>query len=179
MLTKFLGFQPLIPACVLLATLLSACGSGSGEPQRPAATPVATLAIAASTSSSNSTVTLHSNDFSFGLDRQSVRAGPVHFVMINDSKDYKHELWVFPQNQPRLQEMIKAKESGQKVSEADYVQGITGKSGEVQPGQTATFDAVLQPGVYDLACFVTSDIGGVQMNHYSMGMHTSLTVTAP
>jgi uncharacterized cupredoxin-like copper-binding protein len=99
--------------------------------------------------------------------------------MINDSKDYKHELWVFPQNQPRLQEMIKAKESGQKVSEADYVQGITGKSGEVQPGQTATFDAVLQPGVYDLACFVTSDIGGAQMNHYSMGMHTSLTVTAP
>jgi hypothetical protein len=59
------------------------------------------------------------------------------------------------------------------------VQGIAGKSGEVAAGQTMAFDATLEPGAYELACFVTSDIGGKMMNHYSMGMHSPLTVTAP
>lgn len=32
------------------------------------------------------------------------------------------------------------------------------------------------PGTYELACFITSDIGGKKMVHYDMGMHTLLTV---
>jgi uncharacterized cupredoxin-like copper-binding protein len=122
------------------------------------------------------TITIHATEFSFALDTQTVAAGTVHFVLINDSTDFQHEVWVYPQAQPRLQELLAQKRAGNDVDENDYLQGAVGSVVDIDAGDTASFDGVLAPGVYELACFKQSDIAGATMNHYDMGMH--LTITA-
>ena len=184
-----------IVSFVLLALFLVACGSSTGATAKPplAASPAVTVSAPAASASPAptsgaatnpakapvSTVTIHANDFSLKLDRSTVAAGTAHFVLINDSKDYKHEVWVYPQNQPNLAEMLRLKESGQDVDEENYLQGIAGGTEETAPGQTASVDVTLSPGVYEFICFVTSTIGGKPLNHYSLGMHSLVTVTAP
>ncbi len=99
-------------------------------------------------------------------------------MFINDSKGYKHELWVYPASQPKLQDMLARKQAGDDVSEEDYLQGLAGHVEDVPPGQTASFDAMLAPGSYELSCFVTNSVTGQTTVHYQMGMHTQLTVQA-
>jgi uncharacterized cupredoxin-like copper-binding protein len=166
---------------------------------------------------SATTVTIHATDFAFQVDRTSIPAGPVHFVFINDSRYFLHEVMVYPQEQPKLTELLALEASGKDVPQEDYLQGMVGKVEDVPPGQTASFDATVQHGTYELGCFVTSTIGpgqmmvpypsgggangyplgpgmmgpspggggassyevGMRVNHYTVGMHTLLTVTAP
>ena len=122
------------------------------------------------------TVTVTANDFSFHLSRSSVPAGKVHFVLQNQSKTYPHELWVYPPDQPKLNDMLAVADKGVDVDVHDYLQGVAGGVEDLAPGKTASFDATLKPGTYDLACFVASTIGGKTMVHYEMGMHDQLTV---
>ena len=122
------------------------------------------------------TVTATANDFSFKFGRTTVPAGKVHFVLQNASKTYQHELWVYPQAQPKLQAMLAAKDAGGDVNEEDYLQGVAGHVDDLDPGKTASFDATLQPGTYEMACFIVTSIGGKSMVHYEMGMHDLLTV---
>jgi uncharacterized cupredoxin-like copper-binding protein len=122
------------------------------------------------------TVTATANDFNFKFSTVKAAAGKVHFVLNNQSKTYQHELWVYPQNQPKLQDMLAAKDAGKDVNEEDYLQGIAGKIEDLDPGKTANFDATLQTGIYEMACFVVTNIGGKNMVHYEMGMHGLLTV---
>jgi plastocyanin len=129
------------------------------------------------TGAGSATVNVRGSDFAFSSDKVSVPAGNVHFVFSNQSTTNPHELWVYPQNQPRLQEMVRAKESGQDVEEKDYMQNIAGVE-DVKVGQTESFDVTLQPGAYELGCFITMAADGQQRNHYTMGMHIPFTVTA-
>lgn len=154
---------------VFLAVTIAACGGKTGKGPN---------AVATESEIGEATLTVHAVDFSFKLDKQTVPAGEVRIVLINDSKDYQHEVFIYPQNQPKLQAMVSLKESGTDVAEKDYLQGIAGDVEDVPPGQRATFDVTLQPGAYELSCFGTSTIAGKSMNHYSMGMHAVLTVTA-
>src|SRR5581483_7151833 len=137
------------------AVLLSACNRGSA--------PVTTINVSGA-------------DFAFTPDKVSVRAGKVHLVFTNQSTTNQHELWVYPQNQPRLQEMVQAKEAGQDVEEKDYLQNVAGDVEDVPTGQTQSFDATLQPGTYEFGCFVTSTVDGRPRNHYALGMHFQLQV---
>jgi uncharacterized cupredoxin-like copper-binding protein len=176
-----------LPA-TLLASVLAACGSGgsAGDSQGSASVPsgsaqaTAAVATVAESGQSGPSVTAIANDFTFKFSTNSVPAGKVHFVLENQSKTYQHELWVYPQNQPKLQSMIAAKDAskqnGGDVSEEDYLQNVAGKVEDLDPGKTASFDATLQPGTYEMACFVTTSIGGKNMVHYEMGMHGLLTV---
>jgi len=120
------------------------------------------------------------NDFSFQFSRLTVPAGKVHFTLKNNSKTYNHELWVYPQNQPKLKDMLAAKDAstngGSDVDEADYLQGVAGKVEDLEPGKTASFDATLAAGAYEMACFVVTTMVGKPMVHYEMGMHAILTV---
>jgi uncharacterized cupredoxin-like copper-binding protein len=173
-------------ALVLLALLVGACGgksntatqqsttgpSAAGSTAALATTPPGTAAAGGAAT----TITVRAQDFSFQLDHQTIPAGRVHVVFINESKDYKHELWIYPNAQPKLDQMLAAKQAGQDVAEEDYLQGLAGHVEDVPPGQTASFDAALQPGTYELGCFITDTIAGKQMVHYQMGMHTLLTV---
>ena len=126
------------------------------------------------------TVTIHATEFSFRVSPQTVPPGTLHFVFINDSQSYEHEVWIYPQDQPALAQMLALKEAGTDAAEDDYLQGIAGDAEDVAPGETATFDAVLSPGLtYELGCFKNTDLDGQTMNHYDMGMHALLTVSDP
>ncbi len=179
-------FLVLAVAAVAVMALLAACSGktkaqpAAGSPTSSSAatsSPAATSAPASATATAAATtVTVRAEDFSFHLDKTVVPAGSVHFVLVNDSKDYEHELWVYPQGQPKLQQMLAVKDAGKDVDEMDYLTGVAGKVEDVPPGKTASFDATLQPGTYELSCFITSTIGGKAMVHYEMGMHATLTV---
>ncbi len=152
-------------------------------PARAAAFPVVALfalvltACRPPASAPTTTVNVQGADFAFIADKASVPPGKVHFVFSNTSTTNQHELWVYPQDQPRLQAMVQAKESGEDVDEKDYLQNIAGDVEDVPVGQTQSFDATLQPGTYEFACFVTSTVGGQLRVHYALGMHGVLTVT--
>ena len=134
------------------------------------------LAGCSSNKSSAATLTIHANDFRFQLSKQTMPAGKVHVIFINDSKTYNHEVWLYPQTQPDLQTILTKKQAGQDVDETTVLQGLAGHIEDVQPGKKAAFDATLTPGTYELGCFITSDIAGTKHVHYIDGMHALLTV---
>lgn len=181
---------PLLAAILVagVSVLLGACGSkqpsASPAPSAAASAPATTAALASpsagsSTSQSGVTVTVQATDFLFHLNPTTVPAGPVHFVFVNQSKTYLHELWVYPQEQPKLKDLLAAKDAsknaGNDVNAEDYLQGVVGKLQSVPEGKTETLDVTLKPGVYELSCFQVSSIAGKNMVHYEMGMHTILT----
>lgn len=173
---------PLLLGCALLA----ACGSSSSGNSGPATSSTPASGTVSTTSGSGAvsttasggpvTVTVQANDFLFKFSRMTVPAGTVHFVLENQSKTYQHELWVYPQTQPKLTAMLAAEDAGQTVNMPDYIQGAAGHVGPLDPGATASFDVTLQPGTYEMSCFVTTSIAGKTMVHYEMGMHGLLTV---
>ncbi len=179
------GAYAVLGGLISLAAVLAACGSNSTNTNGKSAAPVASVAANATTANGEVILAATANDFSFTLNRATVPAGRVHVQLINRSKDYKHEVWVYPQTQPKLDQLLQAKRSGQTIGEVDYLQGLAGHVEDVPAGQTAAFDATLTPGTYELACFITSDIGGKMMAnvagmhgmmHYDLGMHLLVTV---
>jgi uncharacterized cupredoxin-like copper-binding protein len=169
----------LIPLALALA--VAGCSSANNQAKATQAPPHAAAAVTpiaanATTTEGEVILAVTANDFSFVLNRTSVPAGRVHVQLLNQSKDYEHEVWVYPQQQPKLQELLTQKRAGKDVEELDYLQGVAGHVENVPAGETAAFDANLTPGTYELACFITSDIGGKKMVHYDMGMHALVTV---
>lgn len=162
-------------ALVVLAAVLAACGNGKNNNGKSPA-PVASVAANATTTDGEVILAVTANDFSFALNRPSVPAGRVHIQLINRSKDYPHEVWVYPQAQPKLEQLLGLKRAGQSLDEIDYLEGLAGHVEDVPAGATAAFDATLTAGTYELACFIISDIGGKKMMHYDMGMHILVTV---
>jgi uncharacterized cupredoxin-like copper-binding protein len=152
-LNRVLGFASV--ALVGGALLLTACSGGGGG---------------------SSSVSANANDFNFTLDKTHAPAGKVHFTLNNQSKTYQHELWVYPSNQPKIQDLLTAKDSGQDVNEEDYLQNVAGKVEDLDPGKSASFDANLPAGTYEYACFITTNIGGKNQVHYELGMHGNFTV---
>jgi uncharacterized cupredoxin-like copper-binding protein len=136
----------------------------------------APLAACSGASGGSPAVSVTANDFSYQVNQTHLAAGKVHFTLKNNSKTYQHELWVYPQTQPKLSDMLAQKDTGADVTEADFLQGVAGKVEDLDPGKTASFDANLPPGTYDFACFIVSNIGGKNVVHYELGMHGTLTV---
>ena len=170
------GAYAVLGALMSLTAVLAACGGSTKNNNVKSPAPVASVAANATTTDGEVILAVSANDFSFTLNRPTVPAGRVHVQLINRSKDYQHEVWVYPQTQPKLEQMLGLKRSGQETEELDYVQGVAGHVEDVPAGQTAAFDATLTPGTYELACFITSDIGGKKMVHYDMGMHLVVVV---
>jgi uncharacterized cupredoxin-like copper-binding protein len=153
----------IIAACAVSATLvLAGCGGKSASASKVPA---------------GRSVTAHATDFKYSSPLPAtIQTGAVHVVLVNDSKTYQHELWIYPQQQGKLQDLLAQKAAGQDVNEEDFLQGVAGKLEDVDPGKTATFDANLAPGTYEYACFITSDIGGKHTVHYTLGMQGTFTV---
>ena len=138
---------------------------------------VACSGKASSATTRGTTATIHATDFTFDTGvPQTLAPGKVHFVLKNDGKRMLHELWVYPQQQAKLQDLLAAKRSGQDVSEDDYLQGVAGKVEDLPAGKTGSFDAQLRPGTYEIACFEVATMNGQKMVHYDMGMHATFTV---
>jgi uncharacterized cupredoxin-like copper-binding protein len=134
------------------------------------------LAACGGSATGGASVNAQATDFSYKLDHTTASGGKVHVTLKNNSTTYQHELWLYPQNQPKLKDLLAAKAAGQDASEQDYLQNVAGKIEDLDPGKTASFDAMLQPGTYEFACFIVSNIAGKQTVHYDLGMHGQLTV---
>lgn len=170
------GAYAALGALMSFAAVLAACGGSTKNTNVSSPAPVASVAANATTIDGEVILAVTANDFTFTLNRPTVPAGRVHVQLINRSKTYQHEVWVYPQTQPKLEQLLGLKRSGETADELDYLQGLAGHVEDVPAGQTAAFDANLTPGTYELTCFIISDIGGKKMVHYDMGMHVLVTV---
>ena len=100
------------------------------------------------------------SEFKIEMDKTSIPAGPVKFMITNTGKE-KHEVVLEPagvNDQPF--------EAGDKASEAE----------DIEPGATATLEWTIdQPGDYQLGCHINEN----NEDHYDLGMVTAFTVTKP
>ena len=101
-------------------------------------------------------------DMKITLDRTTVPAGPVTFVVTN-SGALEHELVVLQTSTAEDKLAADADEEG-KMDET----GNVGETGDMDKGTTKTFTVTLPAGHYILMC---NEVG-----HYSAGMHMSFTV---
>ena len=99
-------------------------------------------------------------EFAVEMDKTSIPAGPVKFVIDNAGNEV-HEVVLEPAG----------------VNDQPYE--ANGKESEVEDiaaGQSATLEWTIdQPGQYQLACHITED----NEDHYANGMVMEFTVTAP
>ena len=131
----------LLAIIVTSAALLAGCG---------AATPKATTV--------NATLT----DMKIALDRTSVPAGEITFVVKN-SGALEHELVVIKTDVPQDKLAPDEDEAG-KMDET----GNVGETGDMNAGTSRTFTITLPAGHYVLMC---NEVG-----HYGLGMHMAFTV---
>jgi uncharacterized cupredoxin-like copper-binding protein len=99
------------------------------------------------------------------IDKDTVKAGPVTFVVHNASKSAMHEMVLIWVKDPKAELPMDAKED--KVVE-DKVKHL-GEVADLEPGTSGTLKRSLKPGSYLLVCN--------QPGHYHAGMWATLTVT--
>ena len=99
------------------------------------------------------------------LSAAEVKAGNVTFEVTNSSKGMEHEFLYVKTDMAADQ--LPMQEAGIKVDEGK----LTGfhEFGDVEPGETKSWSADLEPGRYLLFCN--------EEGHFMAGMHTTLTVT--
>ena len=98
-------------------------------------------------------------------DQQSVKAGPVTFVVSNVSRDLVHEMIVVSVDKPG--EPLPYDKNEGRVDESKIKD--LGEASDLKPGEKQTVQLTLKPGAYDLKCN--------QPNHHMSGMRTKLIVT--
>ena len=98
-------------------------------------------------------------------DRQSVKAGPVTFMVSNDSKNLVHEMIVVSVADPNTPLPYDLKH--ERVIESKIKD--LGEASDLPPGTKKTLTLMLKPGDYILMCN--------QPAHYKTGMKANLTVT--
>ncbi len=99
-------------------------------------------------------------EFKEEMDKTSIPAGPVKFIIDNAGKE-KHEVVLEPAGTND-----KPLEAGGKESEAE----------DIEPGATATLEWTIdQPGEYQLGCHINEN----NEDHFALGMVTTFSVTKP
>ena len=127
----------------------------------------AMLAIAAAlimgcSTAKGGTVNATLTEMKIVLDRTSVPAGPITFVVKNNGT-IEHELVVIQTDVVEDKLAPDVEEPG-KMDET----GNVGETGEVKPGETKTFTITIPAGHYVIMC---NEVG-----HYTAGMHLTFTV---
>lgn len=99
-------------------------------------------------------------EFKIEMDKTSIPAGPVKFIIDNTGKE-KHEV------------VLEA--AG--VNDVPFeVNGKASEAEDIEAGQSATLEWTIDtPGAYQLACHITDN----NEDHYANGMVMPFTVTAP
>ena len=98
-------------------------------------------------------------------DQQSVKAGPVRFLVSNNSKNLVHEMIVVSVADPNTPLPYDAKDD--RVIESKIKD--LGEASDLPAGTKKTLSLTLKPGDYILMCN--------QPDHYKAGMKASLIVT--
>lgn len=121
---------------------------------------MAALSVAACGPKSPTEVHVKLSEFKVEMDKTSIPAGPVKFIIDNVGA-LEHEVVLEPagvDDQPF--------EANGKESEAE----------EIEPGKSATLEWTIdEAGQYQLACHVNKN----NADHYAAGMVTTFTVTKP
>jgi len=131
-------------------------------------TMLATLAVAAalvvscSAAAKGGTVNATLTEMKIVLDRTSIPAGPITFVVKNNGT-MEHELVVIQTDLAEDKLPPDVEEPG-KVDET----GNVGETGEVKPGESKSFTITIPAGHYVIMC---NEVG-----HYAAGMHLTFTV---
>jgi uncharacterized cupredoxin-like copper-binding protein len=144
-------------AAASAALTAAACGGGSSAPSSSAAS-----SGSGSSTSGSTKVAVAAGEFYFHVDRTSVPAGKVAFV-VNNEGNVGHEM-VIVKTETRAGELPYEK------GEASE-QGAVGEVGEddLEVGMTSTLTLDLKPGHYALICNLPG--------HYKGGMYADFTVT--
>ncbi|MBI3680396.1 MAG: cupredoxin domain-containing protein [Acidobacteria bacterium] len=117
------------------------------------------------------------NSYIFEVDKSAVPAGKVRFEFKNAGK-MTHEIWIYPTQD--ISAMMALKRADKKLEETDYIKGVVGEAEDVDPGKSASIEATLKPGFYELACFVRSkNPDGSTYVHLNKGQFFTLAVTGP
>ncbi len=121
-----------------------------------AAVPLAACGATAKTPAGPTEVHIKLTDFKIELDRASVPAGPVKFIIQNDGA-VLHEVVL---------------ENVGDVDKPFELNGRQAEAGDIDPGKNSELDWTIDtPGQYRLACH--------QPGHFEAGMVTTFTVVAP
>lgn len=161
--------------------LLAACGS---EGEEVGSTSTATDQAAAT--SADNVINVIANDgerWDYVLDKTSVPAGEVTFVLTNKGK-FTHELMVYPAQDMSqvIKEMVSAKKAGESMGHSDemikgLVKSLDGEDElEVDPGKSGRFTVKLSPGTYEIGCLIVETTREGTFSHHEKGMHATVTV---
>ncbi len=163
---------------------LNACGTAPAPtaapptvtPLPPPPTLAPTQAAGADTAPAVATVNVVAKEFVFEMDSLVAPAGKVHFTFKNAGK-MTHDFWIYaPQD---LTAYLAKKRAGEKVKGKDYLKGAT-ELFDLEAGKSGENDIVLQPGYYEVSCFVQSkNPDGSTFPHIDKGQVQWLTVTGP
>ena len=127
-----------ISICTLLTFALAACGNSGGPTE----------------------VHVKLTEFKIEMDKTSIPAGPVKFIIDNAGNDV-HEVVLEPAG------------IDDKPFEAD---GNESEVEDIQPGASATLEWTIdEPGDYQLGCHINEN----NEDHYALGMVTTFKVTSP
>ena len=170
-----------------LALILAACGGGAAVAPSPTEVAKATLAPATSAPATtappaaaavvNIEATQVGNSFFLKADQISVPAGKVTFNFKNTGA-LTHEVLVYPVQD--VTKLAALKRQGTDAEEKDFIKGLAVGLMDIDPGKSATGDAVLAPGFYELACWaVGKNPDGTTYEHYDKGQTLTLAVTGP
>ncbi|MBI3359803.1 MAG: cupredoxin domain-containing protein [Chloroflexi bacterium] len=99
-------------------------------------------------------------EFKVEMDKTSIPAGPVKFIIDNAGKE-KHEVVLEPAG----------------INDVPFeVNGKASEAEDIEAGKSATLEWTIdKPGQYQLACHITEN----NEDHYANGMVTTFTVAAP
>ena len=171
------------------ALVVAACG---GAAVAPSPTEVAKATLAPATSAPATTAPTAApvsaavvnieasqvgNSFLLKADQISVPAGKVTFNFKNTGA-LTHEVLVYPVQDVTM--LAALKRQGTDAEEKDFIKGLAVGLMDIDPGKSATGDAVLAPGFYELACWaVGKNPDGTTYEHYDKGQTLTLAVTGP
>ncbi len=159
------------------AAAASAPPAAPSAPAAPKAPSVAPAASTAAPGTPGTAVTISAredgNNLLFDVDNLAVMAGtPVNFTFKNTGKE-THELWVYPTQD--VSQMMTLRRAGKSASETQYLKGLVGQTGEVEPAKSANFSATLTPGFYELACYMKGqNPDGSTYRHFDKGQTVTL-----
>ncbi len=113
-------------------------------------------------------IEVHESSFHIDLAETTVKAGKVGFNVHNDAS-IAHEFVIFKTD--LAADLLPLGKDGDVVEDAPQLSDVADTGSAIDPGATRALVANLKPGHYAVVCNLSG--------HYSLGMHLSLTVTAP
>jgi uncharacterized cupredoxin-like copper-binding protein len=172
---------------VAVSLLITACGgTAAPAPSETAAATAAKATVAPATSAPAATqaaavVNVEAYESGDGYflkaDTLVVAAGPVTFNFKNAGK-LTHELMVYPVQD--IGTLLTLHRADKKADEEALLKSMAGMAEDVDAGKSASFNATLKPGFYELGCHARSkDAMGMTYTHFDKGQFLTLAVTGP